>query len=423
MPDGRGTDLQGKVSRRAVLRAIAAGSVGFGLAACAGATISFLPSASAGSPAASPTNEPTPTPAPTASAAPIASPSPTSDLATLRRKISRLLLVGFRGLEIQSTDPITVALAGGLGGVILFDKHQQTGGWRNISSPDQLSRLTRALRDAAPLPLIVAIDQEGGRVSRLNPAKGFPATRSEAEVGATGDPAVALAAGRGMGRTMAAAGIDLDLAPVVDVNIDPSNPAIGALGRSFSSDPSVVAAMAEAEIRGLHGAGVHATIKHFPGLGSANANTDFDAVDVTATWTEAELEPFQTLIAAGLPDAVMSAHILNRHLDPDWPASLSPATIDGLLRKKLGWNGVVVTDDLDAVAITSQFTRPEAIARAIEAGNDLLTFANQAHYFPDLVAQLLDEIVGLVGSGRISEARLDQSIARLEALAIPLVPG
>ena len=158
-------------------------------------------------------------------------------------------------------------------------------------------------------------------------------------------------------------------------------------------------------------------------LGSASANTDFDAVDVTTTWTDAELVPFQALIAAGIPDAVMSAHILNRHLDPDWPASLSPATIDGLLRQQLRWDGVVVTDDLDAVAITSQFTRPEAIARAIEAGNDLLTFANQAHYFPDLVAQLLDEIAALVDSGRISEARLDQSIARLDSLAVTLVPA
>jgi Beta-glucosidase-related glycosidases len=328
-----------------------------------------------------------------------------------------MLLVGFRGLEVRPADPIAAALADGLGGVILFDRDQTTGGRRNIASPDQLAALTHALRDTASVPLFIAIDQEGGKVSRLNPALGFPATRSEAEIGATDDPDVALEAGRAMGATMAAAGIDLDLAPVVDVNVDPDNPAIGALGRSFSADPSIVAAMAEAEIRGLHEAGVHATIKHFPGLGSANANTDFDAVDVTATWTKAELEPFETLIGAELPDAIMSAHILNRRLDPDAPASLSPATIDGLLRQQLGWTGVVITDDLGAVAITSRFERTEAVARAIEAGNDLLTFANQADYVPDLVAQLLDDIVGLVESGRISEARLDQSVARLEILA------
>ena len=328
-----------------------------------------------------------------------------------------MLLVGFRGLDLHHADPISAALASGLGGVILFDRDQTTGGPRNIASPAQLGALTAALRDGAAAPLLIAIDQEGGRVARLGPSLGFPATRSEAEIGATDDPGVAQAAGRAMGDTMTAAGIDLDLAPVVDVNVDPANPAIGALGRSFSSDPAIVAAMAEAEIRGLHEAGVRATLKHFPGLGSASANTDFDAVDVSATWTRAELEPFETLIGAGLPDAIMSAHILNRQLDPELPASLSPATINGLLRQQLGWAGVVMTDDLGAVAITSRFKLLEAAALAIEAGNDLLLFANQAAYVPDLVTRLLDEIGSLVESGRISEARLDESGARLDSLA------
>ena len=132
-------------------------------------------------------------------------------------------------------------------------------------SPRQLAALTASLRAAATSPLLIAIDQEGGRVSRLNPAMGFPATRTEAAIGATGDPAVALAAGRAMGATMAA-GIDLDLAPVVDVDVNPKNPAIGALGRSFSADPSaIVAAMAEAEIRGLHEAGVRGHAQALPG--------------------------------------------------------------------------------------------------------------------------------------------------------------
>jgi beta-N-acetylhexosaminidase len=215
---------------------------------------------------------------------------------------------------------------------------------------------------------------------------------------------------------MASAGIDFDLAPVVDLNVNPRNPAIGALGRSFSPDPSIVAAMAEAEIHGLHEAGVRAAIKHFPGLGSAAANTDFAVVDVTKSWTATELEPFETLIGAGLPDAVMSGNIVNHALDPVAPASLSAATVDGLLRQRLGWSGVVVTDDLGAVAITSRYKRSEAVALAIEAGNDLLLFANQASYVPDLAADLIDTIAGLVTSGRIAEARIDASIARLDRI-------
>jgi beta-N-acetylhexosaminidase len=328
-----------------------------------------------------------------------------------------MLMVGFRGFTIGPDDPITAALEAGLGGVILFDRDRETG-TRNIESPDQVTGLIDALREAAPGNLIVAIDQEGGRVARLKPAQGFPGTSSQAEVGATGDPDTAFEAGRAMAETMAGLGIDLDLAPVVDVNVNPSNPAIGAIDRSFSADPDVVASMAEAEILGLHEFGVRAAIKHFPGLGSANANTDFDHVDVTDTWTDSELEPFRTLIAAGLPDAVMTGHMVNDHLEPGVPASLSTRTVIGLLRGELGWTGAVITDDLGAVAIASQYTREEAVALAIEAGNDLLLFANQVVYVPDLAAQLVETIAGLVESGRISEARIDESIARLDLLAL-----
>ena len=333
-----------------------------------------------------------------------------------------MLLVGFRGLEIGPDDAIAKALADGLGGVILFDRDQSSGGSRNIASPKQLARLTASLRAAATAPLLIGIDQEGGQVARLGPAHGFPRTRSQAAIGATDDPAKARAAGRAMGATMAAAGIDLDLAPVVDVDVDPANPAIGALGRSFSADPSVVAAMAAAEIEGLHAHGIRTVLKHFPGLGSASANTDFARVDVTDTWTKRELEPYDTLIGLGLPDAIMSAHIVNRHLDPKLPASLSPAVVTGLLRDKMGWDGPVVTDDLGAVAITSVFKRREAIALAIEAGNDLLTFANQATYEDDLASKVIDTIVDLVHSGRLRESRIDASVARLDRL-VPATPG
>ncbi len=326
-------------------------------------------------------------------------------------------MVGFRGFTIGPDDPITQALQAGLGGVILFDRDRVTG-TRNVQSPAQLAALVASLRDAASANLIVAIDQEGGRVSRLNPARGFPATQSQADIGATDDPDVAFEAGRAMAETMADAGIDLDLAPVVDVNVNPANPAIGALGRSFSDDPATVAAMAEAEIHGLHEHGVRAAIKHFPGLGSASANTDLDAVDVTGTWTEAELEPYETLIGSGVPDAVMTGHMVNDQLDPGIPASLSRPTVEGVLRDRLGWTGAVITDDLGAEAIAGRYDRDEAVALALEAGNDLLLFANQTIYVPDLAAQLVETIAGLVERGRISEARIDESVERIEILAV-----
>lgn len=326
-------------------------------------------------------------------------------------------MVGFRGFTIEPDDPITRALNAGLGGVILFDQDRVTRS-RNIESPDQLAALTASLRAAAPGNLLIAIDQEGGRVSRLKPARGFPATRSQAEVGATADPDEAFESGRAMGETMSVAGIDLDLAPVVDVNVNPSNPAIGALGRSFSDDPAVVGAMAEAEIHGLHEHGIRAAIKHFPGLGSASASTDLQYVDVTDTWTEDELLPYEVLIAAGLPDAVMTGHMVNDALDPGVPASLSLETIEGLLRGRLGWTGAVITDDLGAEAIATRYARDEAVALALEAGNDLLLFANQTIYVPDLAEQLVGTILALVESGRISEGRIDESIERLDLLVL-----
>ena len=404
------------ISRRTLLRGFAVGSIAAGLAAC-GAQASPV-ATQPRTPGPTDTPPPSPTGLPTPSSTPPpATALPTSDPATLRGRIGRLLVVGFRGFSIRPGDPITKALGAGLGGVILFDR-DRVEKTRNIQSPEQLMVLVAALREAASGNLIVAIDQEGGRVSRLKPALGFPETRSQADIGATDDPHEAFEAGRAMAETMADAGIDLDLAPVVDVNLNPTNPAIGALGRSFSADPSVVSAMAEAEINGLHEFGVRAAIKHFPGLGSASANTDFDNVDVTKTWTEAELEPFETLIAAGLPDAVMTGHIVNDTLDPGVPASLSVATVDGILRRRLGWDGAVITDDLGAEAIASRYSREEAVVLALEAGNDLLLFANQTVYVPDLAAELVETILGLVTSGRISEARIDQSIERIDILAL-----
>jgi beta-N-acetylhexosaminidase len=324
-------------------------------------------------------------------------------------------MVGFRGFTIGPDDPITQALGAGLGGVILFDQDRETI-TRNIESPSQLAALTASLRAAAAGNLLIAIDHEGGRISRLKPARGFPDTRSQADIGATGDPDEAFEAGRAMAMTMADAGIDLDLAPVVDVNVNPANPAIGVLERSFSDDPSVVAAMAESVIHGFHEFGVRAAIKHFPGLGSSTANTDRAFVDVTATWTETELEPYEALIAAGVPDAVMTGHMVNDRIDPDVPASLSAATIEGLLRGQLGWTGAVITDDLGAEAIVSRYTREEAVALALEAGNDLLLFANQTDYVPNLAGELVETVAALVASGRITEARIDESIDRLDVL-------
>jgi beta-N-acetylhexosaminidase len=346
----------------------------------------------------------------------VQSPGPTPD-ATLRRKIASLLVVGFRGQTVGPDDWIVKAIRDeGLGGVILFDRDQLTGAVRNISSPAQVTALVHTLRTASTGRLIVSIDQEGGKIARLNPGNGFPATRSEAEIGAINSPATTQAWAQQIAHMLSSTGFTFNFAPVVDLNVNPSNPAIGALGRSFSANADVVVANATEEIRAHRAVGVRTSLKHFPGFGSATGNTDFGVVDVTATWHPSELEPFRRLIATGMADSVLVAHLLNHQLDPGRPASLSPAVVNDLLRGQLGWTGPVVSDDMQAVAISSRYGPAQSVTMAIDAGVDLLVFANEQAYDPNIVTTTIDTIAGLVHSGHISEARIDASVARVNTI-------
>jgi beta-N-acetylhexosaminidase len=409
------------ISRRQLLAGLGSAALAAALARC-GSVASPVASAPVGSPAptgtsevGSPTSSASAPPSPSASAA---ASSNGSDDATLRRKIAGLLVVGFRGDRLPASSWITRALANdGLGGVILFDRDQLTGQRRNIVSPTQVTTLVRTIRGAASgRSVVVSIDQEGGRVARLNPGDGFPATRSEAEIGALDSATTARSWARAIASNLADIGVNLNFAPVVDLNVNPRNPAIGALGRSFSADPDVVVGMASQEIRAHHDFGVRTTLKHFPGIGSATGNTDFGIVDVSTTWKRGELAPFRELIASGGVDAVMVGHVLNRQLDPSLPASLSSAVVTELLRGELGWTGAVVSDDMQAAAITKRYGQAEAIARAFEAGVDLLVFANQQVFDEDVVRVAVDSIVGLVESGRLDEGRIDASLARIATL-------
>ncbi|MEV5766764.1 glycoside hydrolase family 3 N-terminal domain-containing protein [Micromonospora sp. NPDC052213] len=344
------------------------------------------------------------------------SPRSPRDEADLRRKVASLLVVGFRGDWVDRNDWIIKAIRNGLGGVILFDQDLETRSARNIRSPGQVTALVKTLKESSPGRLIVSIDQEGGRTSRLNPSNGFPVTRSEAEVGAMDSPPATRDWAQGLVASLTEIGVNLNYAPVVDLNTNPESRAIGRLGRSFSADPDVVVRNASEEIQVHRAAGVKTSLKHFPGSGSAAGNTDFEVVDVSSTWKRSELEPFQRLIQAGLTDSVMAAHVLNSQLDPTYPASLSPTVVTDLLRGQLGWRGPVVSDDMQAVAITRRYGSAEAVALALRAGLDLLVFANQQEYDPDIVDKTLDTVVGLVRSGQLTEARIDQSVARVDAL-------
>ncbi len=361
---------------------------------------------------------------------PVALPTP-----ELRRQAGQMLLVGFRGAEPAPGTPDELPIlkqiaALNLGGVILFDRDAALySPERNIVSPGQLTRLTAALQAAAAAadspPLFIAVDQEGGKVQRLRAARGFAETPPAAElcpdasqsattVGAALAPA--LAAGEQVGATLASVGINLDFAPVADVNVNPQNPVIGALGRSFSANPAHVAACATAFAWGLKGQGVLTAAKHFPGHGSSTTDSHEGFTDVTETWTEAELIPFGELLRQDLADLVMTAHVFNGHLDPEHPATLSRPTVTGLLRGHLGFQGVVVTDDLQMRAVAAHYGFKEAIRLAVAAGADVLLIGNNLDYDENIAAKAVDALMELVAGGRVSPARIAESCARIENL-------
>lgn len=352
-----------------------------------------------------------------ATMSPSAAPPSATDVAPLREKIARLLLVGFRGTTV---DEAAAALADigerKLRGVLLFDVDQPTGGIRNVVSPDQVAALTAGLQEAVGGELIIATDEEGGRVARLDDRHGFPATRSAAELGRIGDPDVTRQAARELAETLRAAGVNLNLAPVADLDLNPDNPAIGALDRSFGADPDAVVAHVEAFVSGHRDVGVGTAIKHFPGQGSATADTHAGFVDVTDTWTRLELAPFARVIADGAAQAVMTAHVFAAQLDSDVPATLSPAIIGGLLRGELGHDGVVISDDLQMAAIRERYGYEDAVRRALLAGVDLLLIANQQLFVPDVVERTITSIEGFVTDGSLPVDVIDAADQRVTTL-------
>jgi beta-N-acetylhexosaminidase len=337
---------------------------------------------------------------------------------SLSIKIGQMIMTGFRGFTVTEAPGIIDDIRKRhIGGVVLFDYdvplHSPS---RNISSPEQLTLLTTELQRLSEIPLLIAIDQEGGKVNRLKPARGFPPSTSAAHLGEIDNADSTRAAALQTARTLRAMHIGMNFAPVADVNVNPQNPVIGKLGRSFSPNPAVVARNAGITADTFHEEGIISTLKHFPGHGSSTTDTHLDFTDITGSWSETELEPYRTLFAKGYHDAVMTAHVFNGKLDPQYPATLSKQVLDGLLRKKLGFGGVIVSDDMQMKAIADRYGLEEAIRLAVEAGVDILLFGNNTTYDPDIASKAATILRSLVEKKIISEKRIDLSYRRVMAL-------
>lgn len=342
---------------------------------------------------------------------------------SLDLKIAQMLLVGFRGMSLPESDPfLRDVKAGRVGSVILFDYDVPTKEYkRNIESPQQVRTLTAQLRKAAGesgvgLPLFISIDQEGGKVNRLKPRYGFPPSVSQQYLGKLNNPDSTRAYAAKTAQTLADYGFNLNFAPSVDVNINPDNPVIGKVERSFSADPRVVAAQATIIVEEHRKKGIITTLKHFPGHGSSKADSHKGFVDVSETWKPDEIVPYATLIASGNVDMIMTAHIFNARLDSALPATLSKRIITGILRDSLKYNGVIISDDMQMGAIADHYGLETALEKCINAGVDIVCFGNNLQYDPEIIAKATNIMKRLVAEGKIPRARIDESYKRITAL-------
>jgi len=304
----------------------------------------------------------------------------------------RCLLPGFIGTE--APEWVRHRAAEGLGGVCLYA--------RNVTSAEQLANLCDQLHAENP-GLIIAVDEEGGDVTRLEAATGssYPGNLA---LGAAGDVDLTGSVARAIGLELARAGVDLDLAPDADVNSNPSNPVIGV--RSFGSEPAAVAAHTAAWVEGLQSAGVAACVKHFPGHGDTSVDSHLALPVVGADPRAGALQPFEAAITAGV-HAVMSAHIVAPSLSAE-PATVSRRIMTALLRDELGFRGLTVTDGLEMKAIADI---REGAVHALAAGCDLLCIGGGLAD-EDIVSELHRKIVAAVSADRLYEAA-----ARVDALA------
>jgi beta-N-acetylhexosaminidase len=333
-------------------------------------------------------------------------------------KIGQMIMSGFRGLHPED-DPATLEeiRRGNVGGIVFFERDTiANAGALNIESPSQVLALTHDLQERAEIPLLISIDQEGGKINRLKEEYGFPPSVSAKFLGEKNDLALTKHYAELTAKTLKEIGINLNLAPDVDLERNPDNPIIAKHERSYSFDPEIVTRHAMEVIRAHHARGVLCTLKHFPGHGSSSHDSHLGFVDVSSSWSEDEIEPYRKIISAGLSDVVMTAHIFNSHLDKQYPATLSRTIISGILRRQLGYDGVVMSDDLQMKAISNNFTLQETVLQAILAGVDVLAFANNFLYDRAVVSKAMAIIKQLVREKKITEGRIDQSYQRIMKL-------
>lgn len=333
---------------------------------------------------------------------------------TLKKEIGHMLVVGFDGASLDENSSIVKDLQEyELGGVVLFDKlYSNRAKTKNISSPEQLQNLTKQLNHFAEKPLLISIDQEGGKVARLKPSYGFEQVPSAKQISQLPEEE-ARNIYKKQAKMLHDNGINCDFAPVVDLAIEPKNSVIVGLERSYG-DAQAVNKYAAIFMQELAEQNVLSVLKHFPGHGSSLGDSHAGFVDVSDTWSEKELEPYKYFIQKNAVDMIMSAHVFNSHIDEKYPATLSYNTNTKLLREQLGYRGVLISDDMQMGAISQHYTLKQRVTLAINSGVDMLIFGNQLE--GNSVKDIVQTIYESVQSGEISRERILEANARIANL-------
>ncbi|MBP6456038.1 MAG: hypothetical protein KA275_04845 [Chitinophagaceae bacterium] len=328
-------------------------------------------------------------------------------------KIGQMIMMGMSGTSVSANSSIIQDIKSGkVGGVLLFEYNLDKN-----NTKTKLQKLTDDLQNAASTSLFISIDQEGGKVNRLKMKYGFPAMPSAKVVGDKNNDAYSKFVASTISNSCAEVGINLNYAPVMDIH-NSTCPVIGKLERSFSCNPKTIAHIGEIYIDAHHENGVKTVLKHFPGHGNSKTDSHLGIADVSNYWSDKELLPYKILIAENKVDAIMTAHIINNKLDnKKIPSTLSYKIVTELLREKLKFNGVVISDDMQMGAIAKQYGFEESIKMAINAGIDILIFSNNipgaSKYSTNNVHATIKK---LVEKGEIKEERINESYLRIMAM-------
>lgn len=333
----------------------------------------------------------------------------------LKKQIGQMLIVGFDGESVDKDSQIIKDINQyNLTGVILFDKdYKNRSKTKNISSPVQLHNLTSSLKALANKPIIVSVDQEGGKVARLKSSYGFEDTFSAQKITSFDDKKVEELY-NSLAITLKNSGINCNFAPVVDLAINPQNKVIYQLERSYGKNPQEVIKYSKIFIEALQKQGIISVLKHFPGHGSSLEDSHYGFVDISDTWSEIELLPYKELIDYDKVEMIMTAHVFNSHLDGKYPATLSHNINTKLLRQKLGYSGVIISDDLQMKAILEHYSLEETVRLAINSGVDILLFGNQLAYHS--IDDIINTILSQIKQNKIRYERIIESNERIKKL-------